>query len=122
MGRMRELGLGIAIDDFGTGYSSLAYLKRLRPTQLKIDRSFVSDAENDADSRAIVRGVVSLANALGMGTVAEGVETDEQQRFLRDCGCTTLQGYFISKPLPVDQLERWIAGQPAAVSAPSPLA
>ncbi len=114
MGRMRELGLGIAIDDFGTGYSSLSYLKRLRPTQLKIDRSFVSDTENDADSRAIVRGVVGLAAALGMGTVAEGVETEEQARFLRECGCNTLQGYHLSRPLPVDELERWIAGRASA--------
>lgn len=114
MGRMRELGLGIAIDDFGTGYSSLAYLKRLRPTQLKIDRSFVSDTENDADSRAIVRGVVGLAAALGLGTVAEGVETEEQARFLRECGCTTLQGYHISRPLPVEKLEEWIQAQPGA--------
>jgi diguanylate cyclase (GGDEF)-like protein len=107
--RVREIGVGIAIDDFGTGYSSLSYLKRLRPNQLKIDRSFVNDAATDNDSRAIVKGVVGLANALGLTVVAEGVETAEQLLFLRESGCHTLQGYLIAKPLPVDQLEAWLA-------------
>jgi diguanylate cyclase (GGDEF)-like protein len=106
---LREIGVGIAIDDFGTGYSSLSYLKRLRPNQLKIDQSFVSDASTDNDSRAIIKGVVGLANALGLTVVAEGVETPEQQLFLRDSGCHILQGYYIARPLPVDQLEAWIA-------------
>ena len=106
---LREIGVGIAIDDFGTGYSSLSYLKRLRPNQLKIDQSFVSDASTDNDSRAIIKGVVGLANALGLTVVAEGVETPEQQLFLRESGCHILQGYYIARPLPVDQLEAWIA-------------
>ena len=107
--RLRQLGVGIAIDDFGTGYSSLAYLKRLRPNQLKIDRSFVNDADVDSDSRAIVRGVVGLAEALGLNVVAEGVETVEQQAFLRESGCHTLQGYYIARPLAVQALEAWMA-------------
>jgi diguanylate cyclase (GGDEF)-like protein len=107
--RLRQLGVGIAIDDFGTGYSSLAYLKRLRPNQLKIDRSFVNDADVDSDSRAIVRGVVGLADALGLNVVAEGVETVEQQAFLRESGCHTLQGYYIARPLAVEALEAWMA-------------
>ncbi|MBX9818221.1 MAG: EAL domain-containing protein [Burkholderiaceae bacterium] len=107
--RLRQLGVGIAIDDFGTGYSSLAYLKRLRPNQLKIDRSFVNDADVDSDSRAIVRGVVGLAEALGLNVVAEGVETVEQQVFLRESGCHTLQGYYIARPLAVQALEAWMA-------------
>ena len=106
--RVRALGVGIAIDDFGTGYSSLSYLKRLRPNQLKIDRSFVSDIDTDNDSRAIVRGIISLAEALSLTVVAEGVETEQQQHFLRDSGCGTLQGYYIAKPLPVDALQAWI--------------
>jgi EAL domain-containing protein (putative c-di-GMP-specific phosphodiesterase class I) len=106
---LREIGVGIAIDDFGTGYSSLSYLKRLRPNQLKIDQSFVSDASTDNDSRAIIKGVVGLANALGLTVVAEGVETPEQQLFLRDSGCHILQGYYIARPLPVNELEAWIA-------------
>nr|WP_315471807.1 EAL domain-containing protein [uncultured Rhodoferax sp.] len=106
--RLRQIGVGIAIDDFGTGYSSLAYLKRLRPNQLKIDRSFVNDTETDSDSRAIVNGVVGLAHALSLYVVAEGVETAEQCDFLRGIGCHTLQGYWISKPLTVEALEDWL--------------
>ena len=121
MSRLHEIGVGIAIDDFGTGYSSLSYLKRLRPTQLKIDRSFVRDADTDADSRAIVKGVISLAEALGLNIVAEGVETLQQQQFLREAGCHTLQGYLIARPLPVMELEAWIAAMPAS-PAPAPQA
>lgn len=106
---LREIGVGIAIDDFGTGYSSLSYLKRLHPNQLKIDQSFVSDASTDNDSKAIIKGVVGLANALSLSVVAEGVETAEQLLFLRESGCHILQGYYIARPLPVDQLEAWIA-------------
>jgi len=109
--RVRALGVGIAIDDFGTGYSSLSYLKRLRPNQLKIDRSFVSDTATDNDSRAIVKGVIGLADALGLSVVAEGVETSQQLLFLRECGCGTLQGYFIARPLTVDALQAWVQGR-----------
>ena len=117
--RLREIGVGIAIDDFGTGYSSLAYLKRLRPNQLKIDQSFVSDASTDNDSRAIIKGVVGLANALGLNVVAEGVETEEQRHFLRESGCHTLQGYFIARPMPVAQLEDWITVRDRQALAPA---
>ena len=109
---LRALGVGIAIDDFGTGYSSLSYLKRLRPNQLKIDQSFVSDATTDNDSRAIIKGVVGLANALSLSVVAEGVETPQQLEFLRQTGCHVLQGYYIARPLPVEQLEAWVAARP----------
>ena len=118
MAHLHALGVGIAIDDFGTGYSSLSYLKRLQPTQLKIDRSFVRDTDTDNDSRAIVKGVIGLAEALSLNMVAEGVETEQQRTFLREAGCHTLQGYLIARPMPVDQLEAWIAGTTPASPVP----
>ena len=91
----------------------MAYLKRLKPNQLKIDRSFVSDTATDSDSRAIVKGVVGLATALGLNVVAEGVETQEQLQFLRESGCHTLQGYYLGRPVTVAQLEAWITQRDA---------
>ncbi len=105
---LRELGVGIAIDDFGTGYSSLSYLKRLHPTLLKLDRSFVRDADADDESRAMVKGIIGLAQALNLDMVAEGVETAAQLAFLRDGGCQIVQGYLVARPMPADQLEQWL--------------
>ena len=97
---LRASGFGIAIDDFGTGYSSLAYLKRLPVTALKIDRSFVDGIGRGGGDEAIIRTVVSLAKRLGCTTVAEGVESEAQRRFLVDEGVDVLQGYGIARPLP----------------------
>ncbi len=103
-----ELGLTLALDDFGTGYSSLSYLKRLPIGRLKIDRSFVDGLPDNPEDVAITSATLSLARDLGMDVVAEGVETDEQRRFLRDRGCEAMQGYLFSRPLAVDAFTAWV--------------
>jgi EAL domain-containing protein (putative c-di-GMP-specific phosphodiesterase class I) len=112
---LRELKVGISIDDFGTGYSSLSYLKRFPVTTLKIDRSFVSDVVTNSADAGIVNAVVAMAHGLKLNVIAEGVETKEQFTYLRENGCDALQGYWFSRPLPVqavtgllaEELERW---------------
>jgi diguanylate cyclase (GGDEF)-like protein/PAS domain S-box-containing protein len=114
---LRDLNVGISIDDFGTGYSSLSYLKRFPVTTLKIDRSFVSDVVTNSADAGIVRAVVAMAHGLKLNVIAEGVETKEQFAYLRENGCDALQGYWFSRPLPVEavdqlldeELERWSA-------------
>lgn len=103
--KLHTQGIRIALDDFGTGYSSLSYLKRFQIHKLKIDQSFVRDLENDANDRAIILAIIHIAQALGMDTLAEGVETEAQLEFLRAQGCDYAQGYFFSRPLPVTQFE-----------------
>ncbi|GKT13024.1 MAG: two-component system, chemotaxis family, CheB/CheR fusion protein [Thiomicrorhabdus sp.] len=104
----RKIGLKLAIDDFGTGYSSLSYLKRFPINTLKIDQSFVRDLTIDSDDAAIVEVIISLAEKLKLGVVAEGVETKDQLDFLTKKGCQSVQGYFISRPLPSANFEKYI--------------
>ncbi len=102
--RLRSLGIQIALDDFGTGYSSLNYLRSFPFDKIKIDRCFVDEIDTRADCLAIVRSVIDLASSLGMTTVAEGVEREEQAQALRDEGCGALQGFLYSKAVPAGQL------------------
>ncbi|MFC0676546.1 EAL domain-containing protein [Lysobacter korlensis] len=104
MQRLAGLGVSFSIDDFGTGYSSLAYLKRFPIQRLKIDRSFVQDLGQDASDAAICQSIISLARALDLHTVAEGVETEQQRDWLRERGCEELQGYLWGKPQPFETL------------------
>jgi len=101
---LRELGVRIALDDFGTGYSSLTYLRKLSPSCVKIDGSFVRDMLTNSGCASIIKSVIGLSKDLCINVVAEGIETAEQLSFLRNCNCDEGQGYFISKPKSADEL------------------
>jgi len=107
---LRELGVGISIDDFGTGNASIEYLADLPATELKIDRSFVTDILEDERAQAIVRSTIDLARNLGLSVVAEGIETEATMECLSALGCTTGQGYLFSRPLPAEELTVQLAG------------
>jgi EAL domain-containing protein (putative c-di-GMP-specific phosphodiesterase class I) len=105
---LKVMGIKIAIDDFGTGYSSLSHLHNFPIDTLKIDKSFIRNMHLNADSLAIVTAIISMAKQLGLEVVAEGVEYHEEVNLLIKEGCTYLQGYFYSKPIPIDQLIEFI--------------
>jgi diguanylate cyclase (GGDEF)-like protein len=121
LARLGEIGVGLSLDDFGTGYSSLAYLKRLPVQELKIDRSFVMSMAADGNDAAIVRLAVQLAHNLGLHVVAEGVETADAWDQLTEMGCQHGQGYYLSRPLPAEELTSWLqreAGHPTTPLQP----
>ncbi len=109
LGQLDNMGVRLAIDDFGTGYSSLSYLKQLPVDEIKIDKSFVMDMVNDNDDLVIVRSTIDLAHNMGRKVTAEGVDTREAWDLLAEMGCDLIQGYYIARPMPADELMGWIA-------------
>ncbi len=114
---LHALGVQIAVDDFGTGYSSLAYLQRFPVNALKIDRFFVSRVLQETKTAALVRGIVGLADALGLATIAEGVETEEQRRAVEDLGCGSFQGFLKARPGPADVITGLLESQRGSVGS-----
>jgi diguanylate cyclase (GGDEF)-like protein len=113
MRQLEAMGIALAIDDFGTGYSSLAALKSFPISRLKIDQSFVRDLAGSADDQAITCAIISLSHQLDMRVIAEGVETEQQRRFLQQHGCDEFQGYLYSRPVPPQEIAAMLAGAPA---------
>ncbi|ELX08509.1 signaling protein [Janthinobacterium sp. HH01] len=118
--RLSAMGVDLSIDDFGTGYSSLAYLKRLPVNELKIDKSFVLNMENDVGDTKIVRSTIDLGHNMGLRVVAEGIESEAVWRLLAELGCDQGQGYFMSRPIPGDQLIAWLEKWQAPIAIPAP--
>jgi EAL domain-containing protein (putative c-di-GMP-specific phosphodiesterase class I) len=116
---IRAMGVIVAIDDFGTGFSSLSYLAKLPVDTLKIDRSFVIDMTAGPDGLALVTAIISLAHALDLNVVAEGVETEEQSNLLRLVSCDEMQGFLFSKPVPIEIFETRFLAPPPAGRAPA---
>jgi len=115
---VQALGIKLALDDFGTGYSSLIYLRRFDFDLLKIDRGFIKDVETEQEASSLVLSIISLAHALGLDVVAEGVETVEQQQFLARAHCNYLQGYLFAKPMPSEALQAMLGRTPEKVAQP----
>jgi diguanylate cyclase (GGDEF)-like protein len=120
--RLDSMGVRLSIDDFGTGYSSLGYLKRLPVSEIKIDKSFVLNMTNDENDAVIVRSTIDLGRNLGLEVVAEGVENAEAWRNLELYGCDIAQGYYLSRPVPADELTAWLKETGGLVHEPQLLA
>jgi EAL domain-containing protein (putative c-di-GMP-specific phosphodiesterase class I) len=115
---IQSRGIRLAIDDFGTGYSSMSLMKQFPIDTIKIDRSFVRDLPQDTEDCAIAEAIIGMGKALGMTIVAEGVETEDQQTFLRDHACDEMQGYLFSKPVPAQQMAELLRSAPRLDSPP----
>jgi EAL domain-containing protein (putative c-di-GMP-specific phosphodiesterase class I) len=115
---IQNRGIRLAIDDFGTGYSSMSLMKQFPIDTIKIDRSFVRDLPKDSEDQAIAQAIISMGKALGMTVIAEGVETAEQQAFLRNHACDEMQGFLFSKPVPPQQLAELLRSPPLLASPP----
>ncbi|WP_208677290.1 sensor domain-containing protein [Synechococcus elongatus] len=113
---LHEQGIQLALDDFGTGYSALSYLRRYPFQSLKVDKSFLSDLPDSAESCALVKTIVAMAHGLGMQAIAEGVETEEHVQFLKEIGCEYAQGFFFSRPLPAAEIEPFLAQSIGSIS------
>ncbi len=105
---LSAMGVRLAIDDFGTGYSSMAYLKKLLAAKIKIDKSFIADMSRDDNDAVIVRSAIELGHNLGLRVVAEGVEDSDTLALLKTLGCDSVQGYYLSRPVPAVELEAWM--------------
>jgi diguanylate cyclase (GGDEF)-like protein len=115
---IQSRGIRLAIDDFGTGYSSMSLMKQFPIDTIKIDRSFVRDLPDDSEDKAIAQAIISMGKALGMTVIAEGVETAEQETFLRNHACDEMQGFLFSKPLPAKELAELLRPAPLLISPP----
>jgi EAL domain-containing protein (putative c-di-GMP-specific phosphodiesterase class I) len=111
LSRLRMKGFGLSIDDYGTGYSSLQQLARIAFTEIKIDQSFVANAASQQSARIILESSIDMAKKLGISTVAEGVETQDQWDLVRELGCELAQGYFIARPVAASEFLTWARNQ-----------
>jgi EAL domain-containing protein (putative c-di-GMP-specific phosphodiesterase class I) len=117
--QLREIGVHISLDDFGTGYSSLSYLQRIPFDKIKIDQSFIENVADNEVSLAIVQAVITVAKARNVITVAEGVETEQQRELLRMLGCSEMQGYLFSRPVPVQDLFQFFPTRAQRAAGPA---
>jgi EAL domain-containing protein (putative c-di-GMP-specific phosphodiesterase class I) len=116
---LKDMGVMLAIDDFGTGYSSLGYLRQFKVNRLKIARSFIKDVSVDADDAAITTAIINMAKALNLSVLAEGVENEEQLSFLERQECYTIQGFYFSRPVSVDQIDAHLRAGFGHLTTPS---